>query len=367
MITRCRLTACIAVLAGLLTGGCASARVAPRSGPPVQVGVNSDITWGIKRAGINKEVHLIAAAGVRWVRVGFDLSSAEYHRRGKLETWYINQIDYAIRAARHAGLEVLMEVDRTPYWASADPHRYVNRSGLHWNNHWRYRHWSDYAKVVADVVTHYKAFGVHAYELWNEPNWKPFWPTGPDPRDYAALLKAAYPAVKRVDPQATVLMGGLSSLNSYTYLQGMYNAGARGYYDAANFHVYPENGPHDCLTLGGGRQWRGSLCLLQGLHDVMVRNHDRVRVWATEFGWSTCRGGGSCVSPAVQGRYIKATYEMFQTRPYQWVQNAFVYEMHDLLSTGDWSRNLQILKRNYAPKPAYFALRSVARSLARVV
>lgn len=37
--------------------------------------------------------------------------------------------------------------------------------------------------------------GVHAYEVWNEPNIVNFWAPGPDPARYTQLLKLAYPAI----------------------------------------------------------------------------------------------------------------------------------------------------------------------------
>ena len=46
------------------------------------------------------------------------------------------------------------------------------------------------------------------WSLWNEPNHQPFSMPKPDPDKYAAMVKSAYPAVKAVDPTATVLTGG---------------------------------------------------------------------------------------------------------------------------------------------------------------
>ena len=339
--------------------GCGSQRAAPRIGPPVQVGVNSDITWGLPASGVAIEVRLMAAARIAWVRASVDLSDVEPVRRGRVENRYMGPLDNAIRTTRRAGLKVLMEFDRTPYWASADPTRHTDQAGRHWNPYWRYRNFADYAAIVATLVHRYKRMGVHDYELWNEPNYRHFWPSGVDPRSYWQLLKVTYPAVKKADPAATVVMGGLSNLGSYAFLQGLYGAGGHGLYDVANFHIYPEGEPSECQTVDS-HPWPGSLCLLQGLRQIMVRHHDRVPVWVTEFGYSTCASGSQCVKPLMQASYIQSTYRLFNTGAYAWVQNAFLYEMHDLVSTGAWSKGLAVLDPDYRPKPGYYALRDAA-------
>ena len=53
----------------------------------------------------------------------------------------------------------------------------------------------------------------------------------PDPAAYAALLKASYPVIKAAEPNATVLVGGLTG-NDYPYLEALYQDGAKGYLNA---------------------------------------------------------------------------------------------------------------------------------------
>src|SRR5258707_9593204 len=102
-----------------------------------------------------------------------------------------------------------MEFDGTPCGAPADPSRYQAASGYHYNPYYRYSDPADYARIVGDLVNRYKGMGVHVYEVWNEPNNAAFWPSGPDAREYTALLKAARPAIRAADPTAWVAMAGL--------------------------------------------------------------------------------------------------------------------------------------------------------------
>ena len=328
------------------------------------VGVNSDITWGITPAQVSEEVALTKQAGISWIRTSVDLSDAEPQAAGQLDTQYLAQIDSEIRVARNAGLNVLMEFDRAPYWASADPAKSTDASGSHWNHYWKYANVRDYASIVSALVSHYKTFGVHAFELWNEPNLSQFWPSGPNAAEYTQLLTAAYPAVKAADPTATVLMAGLSNKGSYAFLQGMYNAGARGAYDVANFHIYPEGDPSRCLTVGG-RPYEGSFCLLQGLRALMTANGDSSPVWVTELGWSTCTSETPCFTEQQQASYITSSYQMLAG--YSWVQTAFVYQMRDVYwdaSNASWESSLGLLHRDFTPKPAYTAMQAVATGAA---
>ena len=107
-----------------------------------------------------------------------------------------------------------------------------------------------FAKVAA---SHYSALGVHAYEVWNEPNTKSFWTPSPNVADYTRLLKAAYPAIKGADPQATVLSGGTApapddgtSYSPVSFLKGIYANGGGDSFDAVAHHPYCwENYPGD--------------------------------------------------------------------------------------------------------------------------
>lgn len=338
------------------TGGHVSASVGPRH--PVAVGVNTDITSVISNREIRTEVGLIRRAGVRWIRATVDLSGAEYQRAGKLNEPYLKGIDAAIRIARAAKLNVLLGFDRTPYWASADPRKYRDRSGgLHWNHYWAYKRPQDFARIAAALVRRYEPMGVHAYEIWSEPNWPDFWPSGVNAVAYTQLIKLAHHAIKRVDRRAVVVMGGLSNFGVYQYLQAMYRAGARGLYDVANFHLYPNGDPAQCELGADHRPRVHSLCLLSGIRSEMLANRDRAPAWVTELGWSTC-SYPPCVTPGQQARYLTGAVRLLEEHPYAWIKKAFVYQMRDVAGPY-WRDRLGLVSQGFAPKPAYHALTSL--------
>jgi hypothetical protein len=77
-----------------------------------------------------------------------------------------------------------------------------------------------WAVFVAQVVNRYRpsgllaqtgaiprGAGISVWEIWNEPDFQLFWKAGAN--DYARLLKVSSIIIKLIDPQATVVFGGL--------------------------------------------------------------------------------------------------------------------------------------------------------------
>ncbi|MCL4464598.1 MAG: hypothetical protein M1401_15225 [Chloroflexi bacterium] len=94
-----------------------------------------------------------------------------------------------------------------------------------------------------------KGVGVRYWEIWNEPDVTFYWSArGPNTevRDYFRLLKVAYLAAKAADPEAVLIIGGLSYWGRESWLEDLLNAiaadpasGARNqYFDVIAWHVY---------------------------------------------------------------------------------------------------------------------------------
>jgi polysaccharide biosynthesis protein PslG len=327
------------------------------------VGTVADITWGTSSDDVDATVSAMAAAGIRWVRANVSWSGGEPVTKGALNQGYLQQIDYAVTKAKAAGMEVLMPIaDGVPYWASADPAKYTDGSGQHWNKYWRPTNPSDYADFVTATVNRYKALGVRTYEVWNEPNHTPFWPSGPNAGEFKALLAAAYPAIKAVDPGATVLMGGLSK-NDYDYLEQLYAAGARPYFDAVAVHPYTGTAdPTWCWTQAGTTKLaKDAFCAIEEVRKTMVANGDSAKsIWLTEFGWSTHTGSYG-VSEATQADFLTKALNKIQSS-YPYVAASFWYNFRNNFwqnnLEGDYEANLGLLRVDFSPKPSYDAMRT---------
>ncbi|MEA2292554.1 MAG: hypothetical protein QOE86_193 [Solirubrobacteraceae bacterium] len=170
-------------------------------------------------------------------------------------------------------------------------------------------HDADFGAFAAAVAARYpQAAGI---EVWNEPNQREFWGGSlPDPARYTQLLKATYTAVKAVDPALPVITGGLTSyggedgtgpgISTRAFLDGMYAAGAKGFYDGIGLH------PYTSFQL-----WYGFRAIANA-KEAMAANDDPAKLWFTETNVSTT--GPQAVSVADQGRYIQRFIPRFRAR-----------------------------------------------------
>jgi len=124
---------------------------------------------------------------------------------------------------------------------------------------------------------------VTRYELWNEPNAVQFWhPQDRAPELYADLYMAARSALRRVDPGARAIVGGLALVNSGVmsqndFVERMYRhrRELRGNVDAVGFHPYS---PTVADVYGKLREFRQTLARV-GAGGVPIE--------ITEVGWTT--------------------------------------------------------------------------------
>ena len=329
--------------------------------PGNQVGFSTSGTmlWE-SDAQLASELDAVAATGAKWIRVSFDWNSVQPNGPDpKLSNWTYE--DRVVKAARSRGLQVLGLVSYTPPWA---------RQTAGCPAQTQYcppERPADFAAFVAAAAAQYAPLGVHAWEIWNEPNWDPWWAStgGPSAPAYVALLQAAYPAIHRADPGATVVTGGLAPhgdlganpddpRHPVNFLKAMYAAGAKGSFDAVGIHPYP---PLPYGPTSGTIGWN-ALLYTQTLHDVMAANGDGAKkVWGTEWGAPTGSSSMS-VSEANQATYVGTEYTRWAT--YSFAGPLFTHEMRDQSSdVTSWSDNLGLQHLDGTPKPALAALRNL--------
>lgn len=103
-----------------------------------------------------------------------------------------------------------------------------------------------WAQFVYAAVSRYTP-RIRHWEIWNEPDYPLFW--NGSVQDYYRLLKVAYVAAKFVDPDCTVLLGGLAIYITPNWLENLLNVmkadaaqaqrDANGwYFDALPLHIY---------------------------------------------------------------------------------------------------------------------------------
>jgi polysaccharide biosynthesis protein PslG len=248
-------------------------------------------------------------------------------------------IDRFVADANRDGIKVIMMADSTPCWASTAPAAIERRcasDGVAMA--YPPRQASDYGSYVAFLAKRY-ASDLAAIEIWNEPDQRneDYLAGTQKAAHYAAMLRAAYPAIKAVAPSVPVLAGSLVGSNG-NFLRSLYAAGIRGYYDGLAVHFYT-------LTLAD----------LRTFHEAQLASGDTTPLWLDEFGWSSCwpahqvEQEQSCVTQAVQATNLRNTVRQIARLPY--VTAAVSYMLRDV--SGE---EFGVVNPAGARKPSFAAL-----------
>jgi hypothetical protein len=341
-----RLAARTAVIATLLVsltcacGGLFAVASAPASAAEAGVNLNGLAPGNVAEA---------SALGAKWVRVFVTWPDIE-PARGVHSAFWLAQYDRLL-GALPKGTHAILDFVDTPSWESGSAAPNAPPSNP-----------ADYAAILHFVAARW-AGKVAAYEIWNEEDASLWWAGGPDPAAYTRLLQAAYPAVKSADPAAEVVLGGLTG-NDYNFLQGVYQAGGKGYFDAVGVHTDTAcdvNSPFVFLRDTDGRLDQDSFIGYREVHATELANGDDKPIWMTEMSWRTttaeCSEGAFAgqkpegVSDGQQATYLAQAYHCMATAPY--VQVGLWYPIDD---EGAVVSGLQ--RANHSHKPSYAAMRN---------
>ncbi|MHB1158728.1 MAG: cellulase family glycosylhydrolase [Chloroflexota bacterium] len=284
--------------------------------------------WGV--ADIGRDLKLAKDGGFTWVKQMFQWNFIERDGKGRY-LW--NEPDRLVKAANNYGLKMVARIDFSPDWAKASAGYNAPPQNL-----------EDFGDFIYAVVSRYKAgspYGqIHAYEIWNEPNLSREWgDKAPNAAEYVELLKVAYKAAKKADPSATIVTAGLSPTGTTSpearpddvYLEEMYKAGAKEYFDvlgvhAAGFKAPPETSPDEIAAKKeyGGQRFFG-FRRVEDLRQIMVKNGDeKKQVMVLEMGWTTDNRPGSpyawhAVTEKEKGEYIVRAYQYAQKSWAPWI------------------------------------------------
>lgn len=309
----------------------------------------------------------LASLGVTWIRI--DMAWTEVERAEGAYVW--GPIDRVVAAARKRNIQVLGLLLDPPWWARVE--------GCN-DHHCAPRDVDAFARYAGKAAARYAPQGVHAWEIWNEPNIELFWKPAPSPEAYATLLIAAHTAIKKADGSAVVISGGLSPAETRgtriaptDFLTALYNAGAGDAFDAVGHHPYSypatPNVYHDWSA------WSQMAKTRINVRSVMAGHGDSTKkIWMTEYGAPTngprstatlenykTAPGGSPVSEEVQALMLKEAVE--GTTGVTWAGPLFWYSYKDN-GTASWTVEnfFGITRSDGSHKPAYETLRSLLGS-----
>ncbi len=272
-----------------------AASPSPTAAPPVRIpfgdvmaspdyGIQAFLWW---RPGIaDRDLGLIKDAGFTWVKQWFAWKDIEGAGKGQFDWSYTDRIVKQVHDQFQ--LKLLVRSDGYPEWAGPPPGDA-----------------QAYADFLYAMASRYRG-KIQAYQIWNEPNLAREWGGHrPDPAGYAKMLKLAYAAIKKADPDAIVISAGMAptGTNDNTampddlFIEKMYDAmgSSDGYFDmlgvhAAGYKAPPELAPEAAAAnkaLYGGERF---FCFrrVEDLRKIMVAKGDSdKRVAILEFGWTT--------------------------------------------------------------------------------
>lgn len=246
-----------------------------------------------------------------------------------------------------------------------------------------------YVRYVRFVVRYFRG-RVDQFEVWNE------WNIGSggtqaqksarygSPQEYAALLRAAYTAIKVENPSAAVIGGAFAGYD-YNWIDAFGRAGGFNSLDGFSIHpyVFSEGRPVPQAPTGLGvvtgiahmqlamfareaaadapfKPMRGTpesaiqhLDELKSRIDLLAPGKN-VRIYITETGWPVHKGALG-VSEETAAAYLQRFMLLAKSRP--WIAGVWWY---DLFDDGDDAQNKEhrfgLLAKDGTPKPAFQAL-----------
>jgi hypothetical protein len=337
-----------------------------RHGPHVGFGFN--IAWRGDEGGAQfhqQTFDKVNDAGFSWIRLQVTWGDLE-PRRGQYQFGHLDRI---VDQARANDLRIVASVVKAPRWATGD-----GTDGIP----------SDvrpYEMLMERLARRY-AGRIEAYEIWNEQNLAHETGGYVEIPRYVHLLKAGYAGVKRGDPQAFVIFGGLTptgvvdpyvAIDDVIYLQRIYaynNGEIKQYYDVLGVHPGSNNNSPDQWWPGrpGPAGWTNHNSFyfrrVEELRRVMVQHGEsHKQIWLTEFGWTTTNSApgyeyGAQISEQLQAQYLTRAFEIARNE-WPWMGVMLVWNLNFAVVVGpdDEKGPWGVLRSDWSHRPAYDALK----------
>jgi hypothetical protein len=210
-----------------------------------------------------------------------------------------------------------------------------------------------YANFCEAAAKHYRGRPV-VFEIWNEPDVAGFWGGSPSSVEYGKILKAGIAAVKRGNPQAIVLPGGLSAPYDVTYAFWEDLAGQNALKGATGWsaHLYTDGDPEE--------RWTDILWLKERIAAQMPG----AQVWCTEWGTSSAKTQRAKPANGHErtARDIQA-FRVVRSLLVGWAAGLRLNVVYDIRDDGDDpanpEHNFGLLAADYSEKPAMMAVRTL--------
>lgn len=312
--------------------------------------------------------------GASWIRMNKVSWRQVQPEQGQPYNWAaMAEFERELARARQLKLEPVVIVDDYPRWATVVP--------------------SSCAAIKDEAMPAYAAFlealagrykdQVRYWELGNEPDVDPTlvaadnvfgcWGDIADPyyggERYGRMLQAVAPAIRRANPRATIVFGGLllDSPNSTNpsrgkpekFLEGALRAGAGASFDVLAYHAYPSYpnflfDPDQIPSGGDPSVGTRTLWKILFLRDVMQRYGVDKPLWLNETSYLCTPSYADCATPKPEFFQNQAD---FLVRTFARVASYGVQQISWFTLNGPGWRSSSLLNSAQAPQPSFVAYR----------
>ncbi len=175
------------------------------------------------------------------------------------------------------------------------------------------------------------------------------------PEEYYEILKAAYTAVKSVDPDMKVV-GGVTFQYDEPWLKKLVDLGACDYLDAISFHVYSNKNPEGA----------GIINAFQDLRNYIKSKGitKEIELWLTETGWPTQDPNWGGFPEKISAAYAAQLYVANLANDVL-IDKIYWYDfINDCTDQTFFECSQGLLHVDNSPKPSYVAFNAVSDILA---
>lgn len=314
------------------------------------LGVHTRLTDEVEEWKIQRTLRMVREMGASWIVEFFPW--AYYQAADGSVAW--EHPDQVVGHAEANGLHVIARLGYTPDWARpADtPMTYLDADA-----------YDAFAAFAAVFAERYRG-RVDYLIVGNEPNLSFEWGyRTTTPSDYVELLRAVYPAVKAANPDMLVLAGALApnlepegspwAVNDLTYLRGMYEAGAAGYFDGLAAHAYGLTFPADAEPGPDILNFRR----IELLRAIMVEYGDEATpIYITETGWNDHPRWTMAVRPAQRIDYTLRALD-YAAANWPYVEMMALWAFRYPAPTRGYPDYFTLVTPEFVAKPIYDALK----------
>lgn len=310
----------------------------------IQAGVNIHFVTGHE-----KDLDMIAAAGIRFIRMDFVWETIE--RNKGIYDW--TDYDELTENIKRRGLRPIYILDYSnPLYEESVKFIHqdsgLNGLGISAPEHDESR--AAFVRWSTAAVEHFQKSDI-IWEIWNEPNVSHFWKPEPDVQKYNALALETAKSIKNMVPDAT-LIGPATSKIPLSFLECFLSSGIIEFIDGVSVHPYRE------YSRSPETAWADYQKLRRLIDRYATVGKKDLPIISSEWGYASATKG---ISLEKQAEYI---VRMQLSNLLQGIPLSIWYDWkNDGEDPGNFEHNCGIVDFYLNPKPAYNAMHTLNKQL----